>query len=51
MSDFVNCHAQFEFSESFFTPKIQYMHRERRQRRKLTPTVMTASFSKEFAVK
>jgi hypothetical protein len=27
------------------------LHRERRQRRKLTPTVMTASFSKEFAVK
>jgi hypothetical protein len=27
------------------------MHRERRQRRKLTPTVMTASFSKESAVK
>ena len=26
-------------------------HRERRHRRKLTPTVMTASFSKESALK
>ena len=58
----VNDHAHakhyfdFKVSKIFLAQYIivlfcQKQHRERRQRPKLTPTVMTASFSKESAVK